>query len=208
MNVSANDSMQFIKFRLILLLFKLCLCVTFLSSLFANPIPIEKYSFDQRRSKMEFHVNNFGIFKVSGKFKEFSGTIILDPKFEQSQVEAKAEISSIDTDNSSRDKHLQSGDFFDQEKFSKMTFKGKKIEGNIESFKLIGDLTIKGIKKEIIFSVTNKKNGKDKDVFNFIAQTIINRNDFELKYGSTISDIVTIELEIHPVNSKKPPQGN
>ena len=83
-----------------------------------------------------------------------------------------------------------------------MTFKSKKIEGNIESFKLMGDLTIKEITKEFIFSVTNK------DEFNFIAQTTINRNDFDIKYGSTISDKVIIELKIHAVNSKKPSQGN
>ncbi|APJ05119.1 hypothetical protein AXG55_07035 [Silvanigrella aquatica] len=176
--------------------------------LFANSTPIGKYSFDQSESKMEFHINNFGVLTVDGKFKKFSGTIIFNPKFEKSQVEASAEISSIDTDNSSRDKHLKSIDFFDQEKFSKMTFKSKRIEGNMEIFKLIGDLTIKKITKEVIFSVENKGNINRKEEFNFIAQTDIKRNDFDIKYGSTISDNVKIKLEIHAVNSKNSSQGN
>ena len=201
MKPSPNDIMQFVKFRLILLFFKTCFCFPFLQPFFANSTPIGKYSFDQSKSKMEFHVNNFGVFKVDGKFKKFSGTIIFDPKFEQSQAEASAEISSIDTDNPSRDKHLQSSDFFDQEKFFKMTFKSKKIEGNIESFKLIGDLTIKEITKEVILYVENKENIKDKEEFYFTAQTTINRNDFNIKYGSTISNKVTIELKIHAINS-------
>ncbi|MES2613949.1 MAG: YceI family protein [Bdellovibrionota bacterium] len=193
---------KYFQFKFVFLIFNIFLCSLYLSSSFAGPIPNAKYTFDQQTSQMNFQVKNLGFLTVDGKFKKFSGIINFITPFEKSQVEVNADISSIDTDSSSRDEHLRSSDFFDQEKYPTMTFKSTQVEGTLNSFKLMGDLTIKGVKKTVTFTVTGHEDKKNKDEYDFLAKTKINRNDFGITHGATISNDVTIQFEIHAVPSK------
>src|SRR5687768_11398255 len=78
---------------------------------------------DRVHSDASFRVRHF-VSNVSGRFTDFSGTIVADAaKPEASSVEFTLKTASIDTDQPNRDKHLQSADFFDAEKFPEITFK-------------------------------------------------------------------------------------
>jgi polyisoprenoid-binding protein YceI len=136
--------------------------------------------------------------------------VIFDGKnLEKGKAEITIQMASINTDNSKRDDHLRSADFFNVEKFPTMTFKSTKItKGSGDNFKMTGNLTIKDVTKEVTLDCTF--NGVIEFMGNnragFTAQTVINRQDFNVSWdnklqdGSLIvGDDVTINLEIELV---------
>ncbi|MEW5917926.1 MAG: YceI family protein, partial [Gemmatimonadota bacterium] len=116
-------------------------------------------------------------------------------------------VGTIDTRNAPRDAHLRSADFFDVENHPVMTFKGKRVDGDTnKSFRLIGDLTIRGTTREIVLDVTNEGRGNDpwgNERIGFRASGKLNRQDFGLKWnvaleagGVTVGDEVKISLDV------------
>lgn len=163
------------------------------------------YDIDPMHSSINFEIPHLVISSVEGKFKTFSGKVTADAKFTNSKVEAEADIASIDTSVADRDNHLKSPDFFDAAKYPKMTFKSTSITGDEKSFKLNGDLTIKGKTKKVTFTGSYK--GAVKDAYGnnkiaFVAETKINRQDYGLTWskaveaGPVVGDEVTITLKI------------
>jgi polyisoprenoid-binding protein YceI len=104
-----------------------------------------KWSIDPTHSEVSFKVKHLVISTVTGDFKSFEGGAeSTSEDFQGAEISFAAHIASIDTNQSDRDKHLKSADFFDAEKYSKMSFNGI-LEGNL----LKGELTIKDITKEV-----------------------------------------------------------
>jgi polyisoprenoid-binding protein YceI len=149
------------------------------------------WEFDKSHSKVGFSVTHLLITDVEGQFKSFEGKIVSPgDDFKDATVEFSADIASIDTDNDKRDNHLKSDDFFNAEKFPKMIFKSKSfttVDG--KTYKLVGDLTIRDVTKEVELDV--KYNGMVKDPWGntktgFSLEGVINRFDFNLKWNSAI----------------------
>src|SRR5690606_22559694 len=93
--------------------------------------------------------------EVDGEFKTFSGKVLLDEKdLTKSQVEFSVDVASVNTDNADRDTHLKGADFFDAQKFPKMTFTSKKVKKAGKGYKVTGDLTLHGVTKEVTLDVT------------------------------------------------------
>src|SRR5262245_53226294 len=89
----------------------------------------QDFSIDSAHSSVGFAVRHMVFAKVRGRFGTFQGTVHLDPeKLDQSSVEVEIDAASIDTGTPERDAHLRSADFFDVEKFPKLTFKSTSIE--------------------------------------------------------------------------------
>lgn len=171
----------------------------------ASKLEAGRYNIDPIHSKVGFEIPHLVISSVEGTFKTFSGVISVDEKFDKTKLEADVDIASIDTGVADRDKHLKSPDFFDVAKFPKMTFKSTSISGKAESFKLTGDLTLKGKTKKVTFDTVYK--GTVADAYGnlkaaFVGTTKINRKDFDLTWGKVVEagpvvgDEVTIELKI------------
>ncbi len=171
----------------------------------ATPIAAGKYNLDPMHSKVGFEVAHLVISSVEGKFKNFSGVLTVDDKFEKSKVEAEIDISSVDTSVKDRDDHLKSPDFFDAAKYPKMTFKSTSISGTPESFKLTGDLTLKGKTQKVTFTGSYKGSavdgyGNTKAAFNASAK--ISRKEFGLTWnklvevGPVVGDEITIDLKL------------
>lgn len=118
-----------------------------------QPAAISKkatYELDKNHSSVYFDVLHLGLSKVMGRFNTMEGTFVVDPAdLTKATVEFSAEIASIDTAIAARDKHLRSADFFDAEKFPKLTFKGKTIGRRGDGYVINGDLTIRGKTKNI-----------------------------------------------------------
>lgn len=162
------------------------------------------WDFDKSHSKIGFSVTHLLITEVEGQFKDFEATIVSpNDDFENASINFSADISSIDTDNEKRDNHLKSDDFFNAEKFPKMTFKSKSFKkADGKNFKLVGDLTIRDVTKEVSLDVVY--NGTIKDPrgntkAGFTLEGVINRFDFNLKWdaaietgGLVVSEDVTI----------------
>jgi len=88
--------------------------------------------------------------KVRGTFKSFQGTISMGDSPENSSVEVTVDAASIDTGVGDRDAHLRSPDFLDVEQFTTLEFRSTSVTpAGKDRYKLVGDLTIKGITNPI-----------------------------------------------------------
>ncbi|UCE23542.1 MAG: polyisoprenoid-binding protein [Candidatus Zixiibacteriota bacterium] len=166
------------------------------------------WEIDKAHSSVGFSVRHLVISDVKGTFGDYSATIEFDAdKLEGGSVEFTVQVASIDTDEAKRDEHLRSADFFDVENFPAMTFRSKKVHDvSGENFKLTGDLTMRGITKEVTFDgtfrgVVTDPWGNTKAGFAVTAK--INRQDFDVKWNKTldaggvvVGNEVTINIEL------------
>lgn len=173
-----------------------------------------KWALDNAHTSVRFSVSHLVISEVDGSFRTFAGSMTASkPDFTDAQIEFSVDIASINTDNEQRDNHLKSDDFFNAEKFPKMTFKSlsmKKISGN--QYELTGNLTIRDITKKATFAVTYGGTANDpwgNTKAGFRASTTINRLDYGLKWntlteagGAVVGSDVTIQINAEFVKAK------
>ena len=148
------------------------------------------------------------ISNVRGEFTKISGSAVLNPAdLTKSTVEITIEAASVNTREPQRDEHLRSADFFDVASYPTLTFRSKRIESlGAENFKLTGDLTIRGVTKEVTFDVEGPTPSV-KDPWGNIragvtASAKLNRKDFGLVWnalteagGIVVGDDVKITIE-------------
>jgi polyisoprenoid-binding protein YceI len=171
------------------------------------------WNIDPAHTGINFSVRHMVVSKVRGRFAKYSGTIKLDDAdFTRSSVEVSIDASSIDTGVADRDTHLRSPDFFDIEKFPELTFHSKRIEQVADAqYRVVGDLTIRGVKREVVLDVEYGGRGKDpwgNERVGFVAKTSIDRKDFGLTWnqvletgGILVGDRVEIELDVQAVRA-------
>ncbi len=163
------------------------------SSLFAGV-----YSVDTAHSNAGFTVKHMMVSNVKGSINDISGTFEYDEKANTLvKVEGELLVASIDTKNEKRDTHLKEDDILDTKKFPKITFKSTKIEGD----KVYGDLTIKGVTKNIKLELEN--GGAVAEKAGFSLKGKINRSEFGVTWnkvlesgGVAVSDEVKLEIDI------------
>jgi polyisoprenoid-binding protein YceI len=165
---------------------------------------MKKMTIDYAHSEIGFKVKHLMISTVRGKFGSFGGEIN-----ETGELNFSINVESINTNNSDRDAHLKSSDFFDVENYPKITFAAKNFD--IKSGHISGEITIKGITKEII--MTSEYNGVSVDPWGNKKHGLevtgkINRSDFGLTWnapletgGVLISDEVTFNIDIQLLES-------
>lgn len=142
------------------------------------------WSVDTAHSEIEFKVKHMMISTVTGSFSDFDASIeAADDSFKNAKFRFSAKIDSISTKNKDRDTHLKSDDFFNAEKFPKLTFESKSFDGE----KMVGDMTIRDVTKEITLDVDF--NGIAVDPYGqtkagFEAIGTINRKDFNLNWSA------------------------
>ncbi len=172
-----------------------------------------KWNIDPTHSELQFKVKHLMITNVTGSFEEFSGTAeSADENFTDPKVEFTAKIHSINTGSEQRDTHLKSADFFDAETNPEIKFVSTKADNYDEgSFDLYGDLTVKGVTKNVKINVEFAGVAKDpwgNTKAGFSIKGKINRNDFGLTWNATletggvlVSDEVKILGEIQLVKA-------
>lgn len=182
------------------------------------PIPAGDYRMDAAHSTIGFSIRHNELALVSGRFKDFTGTIRYDDKdVTKSSVEFTAKVQSIDTGVEARDRHLRTADFFEVEKFPEMTFKSTKVERKGKGYVLHGDLTLKGITKPVTlpFMLTGAiKDGRGNTRIGIAAQTKINRRDFGITWGRAlpgggfdVAHEVLIDLQLEALQPPPKPAG-
>ncbi len=172
------------------------------------------WNIDPTHSEITFSVRHMMVSKVTGTFNVFKGTMEIDEANPaNSAVDAEAETSSIHTRDERRDGHLRSADFFEAEKYPTITFKSTKVESKGDNeYKVIGDLTMHGVTKEVEFNA--EYSGQlAKDPFGMqraglTAMTTLSRKDFGLNWnqaletgGMVVSDAVKIEISLEAVKA-------
>jgi len=171
-----------------------------------------KWQIDPQHSDAQFAVTHLMISTVRGEFHGLKGTIILDDKdISKSSVDVTIDATSVDTREPKRDADLKSDHFFYTEKFPTLTFKSTKVEQGADGkLKVTGDLTMRGVTKQVVLDVTAPKPaikdpwGMQRTAFN--ATTKVNRQDFGVSWNQTldsggvvVSDNVDITLDVEAV---------
>src|ERR1017187_3310361 len=113
------------------------------------------WTLDPAHSDVLFSIRHLGISTVRGKLPGLSGTAQFDPTDPKTlKLHVDIDAASIDTNNDQRDTHVKTADFLDVQNYPTITFQSTRVEpsGPGEG-KLIGDLTIKGVTKEVVLTV-------------------------------------------------------
>ena len=171
-----------------------------------------KWNLDTSHSAAEFAVKHLMISTVKGRFNSFTGTGETNADGSIKSAELTIDAASINTNVEARDNHLRSADFFDVEKFPKITFKSTKIDHKETDIAITGDLTIHGVTKPVTLKgeftppVTDPW-GNTRSALAVTAK--INRKDWGLLYnqaleagGWVVGDEVKINVEFEAVAEK------
>ena len=171
------------------------------------------WTIDPAHSEIGFEVKHLMISKVRGGFGAVTGTVELDDSdLSKSVVLAEIDATSVDTREEKRDAHLRSADFFDVERFPKLTFRSTRVEskGSGEVV-LVGDLTIRDVTREVRLAVTDEGRGKDPwggERAGFSATGKIDRRDFGLTWnqaletgGVLVANEIKLILDIQAVKT-------
>lgn len=176
---------------------------------------VKQWEIDPQHSAVTFKIRHMMVSNVRGSFKEFSGTLgIDDADVTKNTVDVTINPASIDTTEAKRDAHLKSEDFFDVNNHKTITYKTKKVtKGKGNTFKLIGDLTMHGVTKEVTFDVTElatpQKNFQGNLIRGMSATGSLNRKDFGMTWNKTIDkggiavgDKVDVNVELELFEKK------
>jgi polyisoprenoid-binding protein YceI len=155
------------------------------------PTTVTTWQIDPAHSSVEFAVRHLMISTVRGRFGSVSGTVKgLDGGTTPPELDVSIDVSSIDTRQSQRDEHLRSADFFDAAKFPTITFRARRVDGDIgKSFRLVGDLTIRGVTREVALDVESQGRGADPwggYRAGFSATGKLDRRDFGLTWNQLL----------------------
>ena len=166
---------------------------------------------DSTHSELGFKIKHLMISNISGSIKTFNVEATMkDEDFSTAQIRLTAEMASISTNNEQRDAHLRNSDFFEVEKYPELVFNSTKVERvDDETFKVHGDLTLKGVTKPVQLNV--EYSGVTKDPWGgqrsgFVVSGKIKRTEWGVNFngvletgGLALGEEVKIQSEIQLV---------
>jgi len=165
-----------------------------------------QWKIDPTHSEVNFKVKHLVVSTVTGHFDRFDATIETGREdFSDAKISFGADVNSLYTKNEQRDGHLKSPDFFDAEKFPKISFESTEVKKvSDHELQVAGNLTIRGITREIRLDVSYNGivagfNGTHVAGFEISAR--LNRFDFGLQWnaiteagGVVVGNEVRIEI--------------
>lgn len=174
-----------------------------------SPALAASYTIDPGHSRVGFSITHMMVSTVRGEFGTFSGTIEYDAaNVGATKIDGKVGLASINTRDTKRDDHLKSPDFFDVSKYTEATFKSKSVKNITDkTFDVVGDMTIRGVTKEVTFTVGKLPEARKDPWGNMKSGTrataTINRKDFGMVWnkdldggGYIVGDDVAIEIDL------------
>ena len=166
------------------------------------------WTIDAAHTAVEFSAKHMMITTVKGRIADVRGALALDDASpDRSTVEVELDAASIDTRSEQRDAHLRSADFLNVEQFPTITFRSRRVEGagarEGTGFRVVGDLTIRGVTREVTLDATYEGRGRDPwggERVSFSAATKIDRREFGLTWNAALETggvLVSNEIKIH-----------
>jgi polyisoprenoid-binding protein YceI len=172
----------------------------------------QTWAIDTAHAEIGFAVKHLMIATVRGRFGAVTGAVTVDEANpSDSVVDVTVDVASIDTRQEMRDNHLRSPDFFDAANYPTMHFVSKRIEGDVRGkFRVVGDLTIRDVTKEVTVHATNEGSTKDpwgNDRIGISASGTLNRGDFNLTWnqaletgGVMVGDEVKLSIDVELIH--------
>src|SRR6266404_2440067 len=177
------------------------------SALVASTVSaLDTYKVDPAHSSVNFSIDHMVVNTVHGRFRQFEGTITVDPDSNNALKAASGTIQakSIDTDIEKRDNHLRSPDFFDVEKFPTITFESSEVKKDSNGQVLVGKFTMHGVTKDVSLPFTLKgpvKGPMGGTIMGLEVNAKLNRKDYGLTWnkvieagGLMVGEDVTIQI--------------
>lgn len=167
------------------------------------------YQIDLSHTHAGFSVKHFGLSKVKGEFTEVGGTVVIADEPAESYVRATIGTASFNSRDEGRDAHVRSADFLDVEVHPEITFVSTNVKPDGDDWIVSGDLTIKGVTRNV--ELATEFEGGITDPYGlqriaFSASTEIDRTDFGLDFnavletgGMVVGKKVKIDLEVEAV---------
>jgi polyisoprenoid-binding protein YceI len=163
------------------------------------------WTFDPMHTQVEFAAKHLGMMTVRGNFTEVLGSGDIDAEnLENSTVELAITTASIQTHNARRDNDLRASAFLDVEHYPTITFRSRTIEpGGSDNYQVTGELTIKGVTREVSFNLVRYGEFNDPDTMGhrvaYAADGEINRKDFGMNFEMMADGklIVGNEIKLH-----------
>ncbi len=162
------------------------------------------WKIDPVHSGIEFKIRHLGVSNVRGTFTHPTGMVHLDEKdITKSSVEASIDTTTVNTNETARDTHLKSPDFFNVATYPTMTFKSTSIYKEGGKLMLKGDLTLAGVTKPVVLTLDGpappQTDAKGMTRSGFSASGTLSRKDFNFgpKFSPpTLGDEVSISIDI------------
>ena len=169
---------------------------------------------DAAHSGAYFQVRHLLVSNIRGSFHKMTVTVQYDSKnVAKTSIDATIDATSIDTDVVPRDEDLRGPNYFDVAKFPTLTFKSKRVDSaGAGKMKLVGDLTIHGVTKEVTFDVDGPtaavEDARKATHMGATATTKINRKDFGITINPVVGDDVSIIMELDLIKKAAPAGSN
>jgi polyisoprenoid-binding protein YceI len=177
-------------------------------------VPTGTWTVDPVHSSVEFRVKHMMVSTVRGHFREFEGTIEAAPDYHASSARGTVNTASIDTNDSRRDDHLRSPDFFDVDNYPTIDFTSTSIEHvNKGDYRVRGDLTMHGethpIELEVtVHGVMHDPQGQDR--VGVEVRGTLSRGEFGLRWqqaletgGVMVGDEVRISADLSAICARE-----
>ena len=175
-----------------------------LSALAAAPLAAAPWVLDKSHAAVTFSVSHLGFSLTQGQFREFDAEIDFDPdNMEAASVSVTIKAASVDTNWPARDKHIRAADFLDVENHEDITFVSKSVRLiDAETAEITGDVTIRGVTNEEVFSAKLLKIGPspfkpDLTIAGFSIEGEIDRTNYGVKFGApAIGAVIPVRIDI------------
>ncbi len=179
------------------------------ASFSAAAVDGDPFTIDGRHTFPQYEVTHFGTSLQRGRFDKTEGKLVYDASAHKGSVEISIDTASVNSGVAKLDDHLRSAEFFNAEKFPKMTFKGEDwvFQGDVLK-QVNGQITILGVTKPVTFDVLFFHCGVNPMLLHTVCgadlSTHIKRSDFGMKaYIPAISDDVLLRVNVEAIADKK-----
>ena len=165
----------------------------------------DTYAIDTNHTFPRFSYKHLGFSTQLSRFNKVSGQVVLDKEAKTGSVDITIDMKSVDTGSKLFDEHIQAEDFLNTAQFPTATFKSTKVVFNGDKpAEITGDLTMKGITKQVTLTVTSflamPHPMQKKDAIGADAFTVVKRTDFNMgKYAPHVGDEVRIDIALEAV---------
>jgi polyisoprenoid-binding protein YceI len=195
-------------------IFRLTFGLAIAAALFSFTVlmaPAKQWSVDKAHSAITFSVNHL-FTPVEGRFQKFDDEFLFDPEnLKESKASFSIDVASVNTQESKRDNHLQSADFFDAKKYPKMKFASTRFESKGDNnYVAYGKLTIKDVTKDValpfkVLGTADHPMMKGTKVMSLQSELNLNRNDYGVGTGSwaatmVVGDQVNVKITLEATN--------
>ena len=174
--------------------------------LFACSIHADTFEIDTSHAGISFSVKHMMISNAKGTFNTFQGTVDYDLATKMLiSAEGSIETASIDTNNKKRDDHLKNADYFNVEKYPKMTFKSSSVKKTGEgAFEVSGILNVLGVDHKVVIPVIINgpvKGRKNSTLIGLECNTVLNRRSLGITHSpsTAIADEVKVSIEAEAI---------